>query len=853
MIGLDTNTDPAVVRDALRYVSADCPRQDWVQVLMAVKAGLGDAGEDVAREWSMVADCYDERSFNSTWRSIKAEGGVGIGTLFDRARKGGWPGPPHHNGHRAPVDPLERWRLARGYSSVDCIRQMGASGHHGTVECSMFADGVAVGKVLRRADNSQFQDGKKTLFAKNSKHGLLLSQTIREEGIADTQEVILTEGFPDACAAVDCGASFVIGLPSDRPSNAVKRELQRLLAGFRGRVIYFIDPGETGSKSAEIIHRTLAGIGLRLLVVLPGNEDLNDRVRKESDRRAAFVQWIDEAVPASRVFPPEGTDPSEEKPVLELPGNGQTITDCARRLFERLALTHEWFLRGGRVVTLRVQDGTLTIANVTPEELRSVPEKFFRVFSRRMLNGDVVLKPAVMSREQAAAILECHDARGALPAVTGLSGCPLMLPDGRMLAGGFDRVTGIYVTSGRAVPVPTLLEAVERLNSLLADFCFVSDGDRARAFAALITPALRLGGFFRLCPVFVAEADQSQTGKGFLQKIVAAIYSEIPRIVAQRQGGVGSVDESLGGRLAEARPFIQLDNWRGKIDSPYLEALLTSDVAFPVRIPHRGEIMIDPGRFVLMLTSNSAEMTRDLANRSYIVRLRKQVDDYRFQKFHEGDLLDHVQADPGRYLGAVFAVVKHWIDSGQPTTESVQHDFRQWARALDWIVQNVFDAGPLMAGHEAAKSRLSDPSLAFVRSLAVAVIQTGGGDRDHSATELYELAEANTIPIPGLRDWNESQGPKRTGAAFRRVLADRDEVELDGFVIRASTKDMRRNDGTGYFKLSVYSFVDMRTAAVAQQTAVEPITQYRIAPFSKEYEPLLRSTAETDEWEYAEP
>ncbi len=88
------------VEEALRHVSPDCPREEWARVLMAVKSGLGDPGEDIARTWSMgAADSYDERAFNATWRSVKAEGGVGIGTLFDLAKRGGWTGPARHNGN----------------------------------------------------------------------------------------------------------------------------------------------------------------------------------------------------------------------------------------------------------------------------------------------------------------------------------------------------------------------------------------------------------------------------------------------------------------------------------------------------------------------------------------------------------------------------------------------------------------------------------------------------------------------------------------------------------------------------------------------------------------------------------
>jgi len=75
------------------------------------------------------------------------------------------------------------------------------------------------------------------------------------------------------------------------------------------------------------------------------------------------------------------------------------------------------------------------------------------------------------------------------------------------------------------------------LAALLAEFDFHSARDKARALASLITPALRLGGFLkRRVPADVDEADQSQVGKTYRQKITAAVYNERVSLVTSRQG-----------------------------------------------------------------------------------------------------------------------------------------------------------------------------------------------------------------------------------------------------------------------------------------------------------------------------
>lgn len=78
------------VRQALEFLSPDIVRDDWVRIAMAIKSELDEAGFELFEEWSSRADSYDARATHSTWRSIKASGGVTIGTLFELAKAAGF-------------------------------------------------------------------------------------------------------------------------------------------------------------------------------------------------------------------------------------------------------------------------------------------------------------------------------------------------------------------------------------------------------------------------------------------------------------------------------------------------------------------------------------------------------------------------------------------------------------------------------------------------------------------------------------------------------------------------------------------------------------------------------------------
>ncbi len=300
---------------------------------------------------------------------------------------------------------------------------------------------------------------------------------------------------------------------------------------------------------------------------------------------------------------------------------------------------------------------------------------------------------------------------------------------------------------------------------------------------------MRFGGVLTTpLPIDIGEADTSQSGKTYRQKLVAAIYRETPNVVVQRSGGVGGLDEALSQKLIDARPFVLFDNMRGKLDSPYLESVLTAPGAMPARVPHRGEVQVDPRGFVFQITSNGVETTRDLANRASIIRIRKRPPGYVFYAHREGDLYSHVVANQAYYLGCVFAIVTNYVEAGCLRTNDTRHDFREWAQRMDWIVQRLFAAAPLLDGQEAARERVSDPRRTWLRSLCL-TLRAGNVAGALSATQLAEIALESDLPPPGIRrDTAVSDIARRIGGLMAAVFCSSNEIDIDGFKIFRATR-----------------------------------------------------------------
>ncbi len=506
---------------------------------------------------------------------------------------------------------------------------------------------------------------------------------------------------------------------------------------------------------------------------------------------------------------------AKSETLIELPGGDVSIKAAAEKIFARIGNAHGLFYRGGRVHEIAANpDDKKRLDPITPAQFRSRLESYGRVCAWRTgTNGEKVLKPTLCPEETARALLESVPARELLPNVSTLSACPVLANTGdemRVLGPGWHPLGGgLFVTGGETPPRVPLGEAVKALAAMLADFDFSSLGDRSRALASFIAPALRFGSWLlNPLPVDIGEADASQSGKTYRQKVVAAIYRETCNVVVQRAGGVGGLDESLSQKLIDGRPFILFDNLRGRLDSQFLESILTAPGSMPARVPHRGEVQVDPRGFVFQITSNGVETTRDLANRASMVRIRKRPPGFVFRTYPEGDLYAHVTANQPYFLGCVFAVVAEWAGKGQPRTGETRHDFREWAQALDWIVQNVFSAAPMLDGHEDARQRVSDPRRNWLRSVCIAMRDKNRTGELYAA-QLAEFAIESDLLPPGVRpDADEGIVSRAIGKVMAGAFADAEEVEIDGFRVQRA----RRYSETAGKEIPVYHFGNEKAA-----------------------------------------
>ena len=413
---------------------------------------------------------------------------------------------------------------------------------------------------------------------------------------------------------------------------------------------------------------------------------------------------------------------------VRLPSGPYGFEDTGRPIFAEFARRESLFIQHRTVVerALNHTTGCDELKAVTPSEFRSRLEGLGQLVAYRSDNKSRwSWRPSLCSEDNAKGLLGSKAATDLLPRISTVVSCPIAVagPDGKLKIldrGYHPEFGGTLITKGNPVPIVPLKEASDRLWDLMADYVFVTRSDASRAFAAMLAPALALGGLLgnARIPVDLAIASSSQSGKTFRQRLVAAIYGESPYVIAQRAKGVGGLDESIGHGLLSGRPFLQLDNLRGSLDSPYLEAFMTAEY-IGVRVPHRAETLVKTNRYVMMITSNDLVATPDLIKRSSIIRIVKRPREFKYKLYDGLDVLDHVRANQSYYLGCVFSVLDAWYAKGCPRTEETGHDFRAWVGACDYIVQHLAGFAPLLEDYDTNLQTLdgtgpaADPTMDF--------------------------------------------------------------------------------------------------------------------------------------------
>ena len=111
-------TDRERVQLALSSIPSDLPRDEWWRIGAAIKHEFGDEGFDLFDAWSSSASSYEVSAARDTWRSLNADGGIRIGSLFELAKRHGFEPKRHPSAAKSSAGEEKRTETHRQASDA---------------------------------------------------------------------------------------------------------------------------------------------------------------------------------------------------------------------------------------------------------------------------------------------------------------------------------------------------------------------------------------------------------------------------------------------------------------------------------------------------------------------------------------------------------------------------------------------------------------------------------------------------------------------------------------------------------------------------------------------------------------
>ena len=317
---------------------------------------------------------------------------------------------------------------------------------------------------------------------------------------------------------------------------------------------------------------------------------------------------------------------------------------------------------------------------------------------------------------------------------------------------GYDELTQVFTAAdGPEISEMTKEEAVEFLENLLSEFCFI-EKDRKRSVSVSLAQMLTLFCIdilprYTLRPGFIYNANDSGSGKTLLAKL-----GIITRLGYAPVGSPPQDEKEMRKLVAtcayESAEVLFLDNIKHHLNSPSIEALLTSAV-YSDRILCKTKGFSKENRMTVVITANNCTFSPDLRRRVMLVDLflKEAKAEERIIKnpLDDGPIL----ALRPKILSALWALVKAWNDAGKPASKQTHPSFEAWSSVICGILEHA----------------------GFESPCATTVLNTGG-DRD---TDDMEKLVAMLIPKQGY-SFSELVEKAKTEDLFARIVTD-DELD----------------------------------------------------------------------------
>jgi hypothetical protein len=461
------------------------------------------------------------------------------------------------------------------------------------------------------------------------------------------------------------------------------------------------------------------------------------------------------------------------------------------------------FQQGGRLVRCSDVNHGRVICEVSPMTLRAMLGRsacFVRVYDRKDRRVEEHAGPAPTWVSEGMTSLPRQD----LPILESVVATPFFAPDGRLVTEpGYHADGRCWLEEHGCEVVSMGVEAAkEVLRDWLVDFCFEERFDYTNAVALILLPFVRrmVSG---PTPGHLIEASTPGSGKGLLAKILFLPFLNAPPDATPFAEAEEERRKSLMAALVAGRPVTLLDNLKGKVDSPVLEGILTSDVWRDRLLGVTGTVYA-ANKTTWVFTGNNADLSLDMARRCLRIRLDQRVErPYEASReYAHPDIEEWTRDNRGRIISAVVSLVQHWIEVGRPKPDKLLGSFEGWSRVVGGILQAAGYPGWLEGRESMIQNadRQGDQLKHFVEVWTERALRSGNSLR---TAELVGLAEDHGLLSGTLGDGSERSKQTRLGAFLARARGRVFSVTVDNDRYNCRIPEQQRDRNGSYWVLDM--------------------------------------------------
>lgn len=317
---------------------------------------------------------------------------------------------------------------------------------------------------------------------------------------------------------------------------------------------------------------------------------------------------------------------------------------------------------------------------------------------------------------------------------------------------GWDEASELWVLPGATMDDKFSRSDVERLFTTFAfaDPTFLTD-----AIGCALTPYLT-SALSKPFPGLLITARQPESGKTELARIISILSnSGLPEPQAWR--GASEMRKAITTALHTGERIVLFDNVKASIDSPELEAVITSRSWADRRMATHDMMRLNNDTF-WVVTRNNPDVSSDMARRMILVLLDKYLNPAAWNPV----IVARAQAETNGLVTAMIRMIEVWSRAGRPAGSVVMSGFEEWSQAVSGILEaNGF------TGFMSSRTSMLDTAVVtddeddgeiIARIAAIMGVETRW-----SAGELWDnVNDLNSYSIPGvslLRVWlNASHG-----------------------------------------------------------------------------------------------